>query len=57
MNSEERNELAIVLKLARYGVDSFTTIYNKLDKLIETGLTFEDAVSELENYYQTFKPL
>lgn len=49
------SDISEITRLARYGVDSFATIHRKLYELIEAGLTFEEAVSELENYYKSCK--
>lgn len=45
------NSISEITRLVRYGVDSFATIHRKLYELIESGLTFEEAVTELEKYY------
>jgi len=46
-------DIGKIAKLTRYGVDSITTILDKIDRLVAEGLTFEEAVNELENYYKS----
>ena len=42
-----------VTALSKYGIDSFATILNKLERLVmEAGLTEEEALEALQVYYE-----
>lgn len=39
-------------RLMMYGTDTFEIIANKLAKLVEAGLTYDEALDALEEYYK-----
>lgn len=39
-------------KLIMYGVDTIDVLTNKVEKLVEAGLTYDEALDALEEYYK-----